>query len=670
MENNTFTGNKAYRYGGGAISSTRFGDTINNCTFTDNFAQGYGGAVSADYPTITNSTFINNHANHGGAICTIIADVSDSKFYENSADDNWVVLAATKLIESNNIHPGQVALSMNHTTYLTMDYDVENEIAIMPGYYAYCMEEYADYPQYGVLWENLRYAQNSLSEERVGEYLKILILKYWNDETQHGNLQKLVNMFTDHEFKSSDNEIVQEIMSLYDSGYRVPTVNALRVYDNGTVAIFNFKEIITPSGTQNVFAFNITYNPNLTVKKEVITNPVINGKQVEFNITVKNEGKCNLTYAWINETSFSNGLIYSSFNSKFNWTYDKQAKIWTLNDTLTPNATANIILIFNVTKAGEMNNTVSVGIGNYTFKNDTVKFTVYAPKLAVEKLTLTKFVYIGNQTVFTIIIKNTGDYDLKDVFVVEKSYDGLKYNSYNGEKWIKQGDKYIYNDVLAKGKSASFNITFDTVKAGNFTNIVIAGSNITENQTANNTTTVYKPGLKVEKITLTQNVKIGSLTSFKIIVTNTGDCKLGSIFVYEKYDQGLIYYEFTGDKWSKKGDIFKYSGELNPGESASFTVFFNTTRVGEFTNSVIAGSNVTNNETTQNNTVVLENHTNPLNKSNNTILNKSSKNTILNKSEIPKKEIKTNIKNATGNPLMALFAVFLIVGGFGIRKRK
>ena len=492
LENNTFIGNAAYRYGGGAISSTRFGDVINNCTFKDNFAQGYGGAVSADYPTITNSKFINNHGNHGGAICTITANVSDCEFYDNSADDNWVVLAATKLIESNNIHPGQVAISMNHTEYRTMEYDVENEIAIMPGYYAYCMEEYADYPQYGVLWENLRYAQNSITEERVGEYLKILILKYWEDETHHSNLQKLVNIFTDRDYENSDNEIVREIMDLYDSGYRVPTVNALRFYDNGTVAIFNFKEIITPSATQNVFAFNITYNPNLTVKKEIITTPAFVNSEVKFNITVKNTGECNLTSVWINETDFSDGLKYVSFNSPYNWTYDNQTKLWTLNDELPINQTAYIILTFNVIDSGNMTNNVSSGIGNYSFANDTVSFKVYRPSMKVEKITLISNVYIGKIISFKIIVTNTGDYPLGDIFVKENYGGGLKLDSYDGEDWTLNGNTFYFNNVLNPGESSEFIVFFKTTKAGNLLNFITAGSNVTNNQTINNTTNIIK----------------------------------------------------------------------------------------------------------------------------------------------------------------------------------
>ena len=380
---------------------------------------------------------------------------------------------------------------MNHTTYLNMEYDMDKEIAIMPGYYAYCMEEFADYPQYGVLWENLRFAQNSLSEERIGEYVKILIFKYWNDESQHENLQKLVNAFTDRDFRNNDNPIVQEIVALYDSGYRVPTDNALRLYDNGTVAIFHFKEIITPSGTQNVFAFNITYNPNLTVEKEVITDPLYIGQEVDFNITVTNTGECNLTEVWINETDFSDGLVYKSFRSPYNWTYDEKSKLWILNDTLEMKKSAYIILTFNVTKAGNMTNNVTTGLGNYTLDNDTVNFTVYAPYMSVEKISNNKTVKVGEMTSFVIVVKNTGDCNLTGVYVIDKGAEGLEYDHTVDEsgKWSYEGDgKWTYNGVLGVNESAEFTIVFKALSEGFKVNNAIAGNNIT-NDTVNSTNT-------------------------------------------------------------------------------------------------------------------------------------------------------------------------------------
>ena len=602
LENNTFKGNKAVRYGGGAISSARFGDTINNCTFEDNFATGYGGAVSADYPKITNSKFIGNEANHGGAICTITADISDSEFRDNVADDNYAILAATKVTESNNVRPGQEAISMNHTTYLEMEYDQEKEIAIMPGYYAYCMEEYSDYPQYGVLWENLRFAQNSLSEENIGEYLKILIYKYWNDDSQHANLQKLVNAFTDRNFRENENPIVQEIISLYDSGYRVPTANALRFYDNGTVAMFNFKEILTPSSTQNVFAFNITYNPNLTVEKELITDPVYTDKDVDFNITVTNTGECNLTNIWINDTDFSEGLVYKSFKSPYNWTYDSESKLWILNDTLAPKGSAYIIFTFTVTKAGDLTNNVTTGLGNHTFDNDTVTFKVYTPNMTVEKISLNSTVtlYVNDIIAYNITVRNTGDCVLSDVTVVEKYDDSeLEFVEFKGANWFVGDDKhtFIYNGDLDVKGNLTFTVFFKALTNGTIVNNVTAKSDLTNETKGNNTTHVYKPNMTVVKVSLnsTDLVIVNGTVAFNITVINTGDCVLGDVNVTEAFnDNEFKFIRFAGDDWTSDDNVtFKYLKPLEVNGNATFTVYFKALVNGTLVNNVTARSNVT-----------------------------------------------------------------------------
>ena len=62
--------------------------------------------------------------------------------------------------------------------------------------------------------------------------------------------------------------------------------------------------------------------------------------------------------------------------------------------------------------------------------NATNKTTAYKTNMTVEKITLNKTVYLGNQTSFNIVVRNTGDCDLGNVTVVEKSYTGLVFDSY------------------------------------------------------------------------------------------------------------------------------------------------------------------------------------------------------------------------------------------------
>ena len=71
---------------------------------------------------------------------------------------------------------------------------------------------------------------------------------------------------------------------------------------------------------------------------------------------------------------------------------------------------------------------------------------------------------------------------------------------------------------------------------GNFTNVVVASSNVTENKTANNNTTVLQPDMKVEKIALNKSAYVGDVIAFDIVVRNTGDCDLGDVTVSEIYN--------------------------------------------------------------------------------------------------------------------------------------
>ena len=70
-----------------------------------------------------------------------------------------------------------------------------------------------------------------------------------------------------------------------------------------------------------------------------------------------------------------------------------------------------------------------------------------------------------------------------DIFVIEKPSGGLAYIGFSGDGWAKVGDKFIYGGVLAPNKTASFTVIYQAFSAGNFTNTVIAGSNMTENVT-------------------------------------------------------------------------------------------------------------------------------------------------------------------------------------------
>ena len=263
----------------------------------------------------------------------------------------------------------------------------------------------------------------------------------------------------------------------------------------------------------------------------------------------------------------------------------------------------------------------------YTEIRDVGSFRIVSDyNLNVRKIALNKTVYVGEQTIFTIIVNNTGENTLGNVYVVENVPAGLIYDGYTnvtGEWNVVKINDTAYNFTLvgdlAKGVSASFNVIFNTTTNGTFTNVVVAGSNVTENKTAENDTTVLGPdmtvvkqALNVVKQALNTTVYVGEQTEFLIVVNNTGDCSLGNVTVVDNVPAGLIFADYanvTGswdiEQINATAYRFKLVGVLAEDGIASFKVIFNTTVAGTFTNVVVAGSNVTENKTAENMILVI-----------------------------------------------------------------
>ena len=380
----------------------------------------------------------------------------------------------------------------------------------------------------------------------------------------------------------------------------------------------NFTNVVTANDENTTGKGNNTTQVlkyGIKVEKITLDSDVPVGDQVKFIIRVTNTGEIDLTDVNVTEAKYD-GLTYADYEDSDNmWDFigTQDKPVWRLKDTLGIGETAEFIAIFNTTVAGNFTNTVTAG-NNKT--NDTGNNTteVHNIGIKVEKITLTPDVPVGDQVRFIIRVTNTGDWDLNDVNVTEAKYEGLIYDDYEDpeEMWefIGTRDKPVwrFKDTLEIGKIVEFTVIFNTTVAGNFTNIVTAGNNKT-NDTGNNTTKVHNLGIKVEKIALTPHVPVGAQTSFTIRVTNTGDWNLTNVNVTEvKYD-GLTYDGFndpTG-KWILQRNSAKpmwiYNGILGIGESAEFTVTFNATEKGNFTNIVTAGNDRTND--TGNNTTVV-----------------------------------------------------------------
>ena len=694
VANSTFRNNEAV-YGGGAITSSSGDDsTIDNCTFESNSAGNYGGALSVWKVNVNNSTFDGNTALFGGAIYTVNSTIRDSSFENNDAPHGKAIFAVDEATVISDV--GDLDTDERHKQNIVKASDIQQGffINLTNGYCGFCVEMYNSPPMVGIQTDNLTIIRNSQNQKDVSEYLKILFYVFIDHigDIEKLGIQKLVWVFTHDDYEQSTDERIQKTIELYNSGFRVKNENAEKLLENGSMMTYNFAALVTPSVEQNMFIFKFDYRnvTNQTVDKKALNKTVFVGDEFRYEITVTNNGTQPLTDVFIEDVDFSSNMEFVravngtgewkfmndtievfrfDFNNLIHSQYRNISARWVLTTPLLKGANASIILIFKAKSSGVAVNNITSGFDNLYMANDTNNETrIYNPDLTVRKIALTPVVVKGSLTTFKIIVNNTGDMDLTDVFVLEKSYEGLVYDSFEGVNWTRKGDKFIYLNTLKVGEDASFNITFKTINPGNFTNVVVAGSNNTDNKTSNNTTKVLKLGLEVSKITITKKVKVGQDVVFEIVVRNTGEVDLSDVFVCEsKYDDGLVYssyYSLEGS-WThslnENKHVFNLNDLLEVGKSASFRVIFKATRIGNLTNTVEGGYNNTTSTNSTNSTEVVndtvpKNSTPPENK------------TVPRDKSVPQN--RTTDKNlivsqidekATGNPLIALLMALAII---------
>ncbi|MBQ2653645.1 MAG: DUF11 domain-containing protein [Methanobrevibacter sp.] len=363
--------------------------------------------------------------------------------------------------------------------------------------------------------------------------------------------------------------------------------------------------------TENKSASNDTLviSPNMTVTKLALNTTVVIGNNVYFMVVVNNNGDCDLADVVVTEIYDSGKLTLVDYDNHDLW--DLKDDVFNYKGVLAAGESANFTVWFTANVNGTIINTVNASSNLTENKTSSNETKVINPDMTVEKLTVNKTVIVGDKVIFTIVVTNTGDTVLGNISVKENIPEGLSYGTFHGPGWEKVGD-YIFNYTgeLAPGVSTSFNITLNADEGGLWENSVVASSNMTDDETAENTTFVHGPGIEVEKYALNATVVMGDYVYFMIVVNNTGDYPLHDVRVTEIFDSDELDYVNHTDRsvWIKSGNVFSYNGVLAVNGSANFTVWFTTKVNGTIVNTVNATSRETGNVTTHNETLVINPH--------------------------------------------------------------
>jgi uncharacterized repeat protein (TIGR01451 family) len=155
--------------------------------------------------------------------------------------------------------------------------------------------------------------------------------------------------------------------------------------------------------------------------------------------------------------------------------------------------------------------------------------------------------------------------------------------------------------VLVKGASASFDVVFNTVVRGNFTNVVVASSNVTEDKTTNDTTEVL-PICDVEIIKLVDAGihYFGDDIAWTIVVKNNGPDDALNVYVSDILPDALSFLDAYASKGNYVDGIWTV-GTLKSGEIQNLTLMTKATKSNiSITNTAVVNTTTTETNTTNN----------------------------------------------------------------------
>ncbi|WP_133241925.1 right-handed parallel beta-helix repeat-containing protein, partial [Methanobrevibacter thaueri] len=416
-----------------------------------------------------------------------------------------------------------------------------------------------------------------------------------------------------YQYPFENNQIIRIIV--YDEGGNVvkdvtyAEINKTDIYGATTLLLQGLKkgnytvEAIYRESTyytaiENRSSFRVV--PHELVEKITLNSTVFLGEEVQFVIVLNNTFNETLHNITVTEIFNSSQLQLVDYINHTQWT--RNGTVFTYNGSLSTNESAYLTVIFKTLVTGTIINTVNVTTnetGNKTFqaRNETKVLKL------IDKLTVNKTVYVGEEVQFVIVVNNTNDIILHNVTVTEifNSTELQFVNYTNQDKWSRNGNVFTYDGSLAANECVNFTVIFKALVNGTLINTVNLTTNETGNQTdtASNNTTAYKPNMTVEKVSLniTDFVVVNDTVAFNITVTNTGDCVLGSVNVTDVFnDSEFRYLGFVGADWSVSQDnrTFFYGQDLGIGANATFTIYFKALVNGTLVNNVTARSNVTN----------------------------------------------------------------------------
>ena len=390
------------------------------------------------------------------------------------------------------------------------------------------------------------------------------------------------------------------------------TIIAKVVYSgnfSNNVTVYGFEnETDYTNNFDSVKNFTAIANVDVGIKKTVNVTGFVNVTDyIQFNITVYNNGPCNVSGVYVEEQLDSHLELISYTTTAENSTYD--GTTWVIGQVNVGNP-VNLTIIAKVISNGTIANEVRVtSIDNDTNTSNNNDSIENITALPIVDLEITKEVTYGESVVnvsdeveFTITVTNHGPCTATDVNVTEELSKHLQLiNNYtNGYGYYDVTEGIWHIGDLTNSSTAVLTLRCKVISNGTIANFVVVASNENDTNTSNNNDTIdnitalpiVDLGITKTANVTTEYVNVTEIIEYTITVHNWGPSNATQVNVTEVLDTQYLrlienntvngYYNVTEGIW--------HIGNLANGTSAVLTLLCEVIGNGTIENTVTVTS--------------------------------------------------------------------------------
>jgi len=356
---------------------------------------------------------------------------------------------------------------------------------------------------------------------------------------------------------------------------------------------------------------NVVSRADIAVAKISSSGTVTIGSNVDFTITVTNNGPSDATGVQITD-QLPVGLTFVSATASAG-TYNSGTSVWNIG-ALAGAGSATLTLTATVTATGSITNTASKTAENETdpnLANDSASATItgQAADLTIAKSHIGSFAR-GSTGSYSVTVSNVGSVASSGLVTVTDTLPaGLTPGLASGTGWscgiAAQTVTCTRSDSLAA--AGSYPVITITVSVGqaasspltNAASVSGGGEVNTGNDSASDLTTlISQADIAVAKIVSSGSATVGSNVDFTITVTNAGPSNATGVEVTDQLPAGLTFVSATASVGSyNSGTGVWIVGALASGGSETLTITATVTTTGSLTNTA---SKTAENETDPN----------------------------------------------------------------------